>query len=423
MPLRAWPAAAILLAALFAVVRADSTTGDWSEWRVRSLRCLGLQHTDSLVILREVELKPGVGYSDRMLEADAQAVKNTNLFARLIVSVSPDSAEEAVDVVYAVSERPRWLAYPILTPTESLGWIYGFGLMNRNLGGLGRRLDLEAEYGEHLSYSAYLQEPWLLGRRQPLSLFISRRNAESAEGEYRRVSKDVRLSWYHHFDRESKVGLHPFWAEMRVRDHREVPEQVTVSPRDLDVYGGLGLSLERNSTDFHVNPGGGSVAWASMTAFGLGGRSHPAGTTLLGSFSRFHPLGKSATVGANLAAGLSVGRRAEYMKHYLGGRSRVRSGHGDQWPGWSHARASLEVRMPLVQRRVYFQHVDFGLGMVAFLDGGVVWRDEFHGPRLGAGGAGLGLRFFAPFVEVGRLDVAWSPEQGAVLHFGQGHAF
>ena len=418
----AWPAAVLVWVAL-AMAASQGPVGDWSEWRVRSLRCIGLQQTDSLVILREVELKPGVGYSDRMLEADAQAVKNTNLFARLIVSVSPDSAEEAVDVVYAVSERPRWLAYPILTPTERLGWIYGFGLMNRNLGGLGRRLDLEAEYGEHLSYSALLQEPWLWGRRQPLSLYVSRRNAESADGDYRRVSKDARLSWYHHFDRESKVGLSPFWSELRVRDHRVQPEQVTVSPRDLDVYGGLGLSAERNTTDFHVNPSQGGVAGASLSAFGLGGKQHPAGTTLLAGISRFRPLGSHATLGLNMAAGMTVGRRAEYMKHYLGGRSRVRSGYGDQWPGWSHARGSLELRLPLLQRRVYFQHVDLGLGMVAFVDGGVVWRDEFHGPRLGAGGAGLGLRLFAPFVEVGRVDVAWSPEHGAVIHFGQGHAF
>jgi len=404
-------------------VWAAGSTGDWTEWRVRSLRCMGLQRTDSLVILREVELKPGVGYNDRMLAEDAQAVKNTNLFARLIVSVSPDSAEEAVDLVYAVSERPRWLAYPIVTPTEKLGWIYGFGLMNRNMGGLGRRLDLEAEYGEHLSYSFYLQEPWFLGRRQPLSLYISRRSAESAEGDYRRLSKEVRFSWQHHFDRETKVGLHPFWTELRVRDHRAQPEQVTVSPRDLDVYGGLGVSVERNTTDFHVNPSRGGVVGASLNAFGLAGQDHPAGTQFMAGATRFQPLTSVLTAGLNVTAGMSVGRRADYMKHYLGGRTRVRSGYGDQWPGWSHVRASLEVRAPILQRRVYFQHIDFGLGMVAFVDGGVVWQDQYHGSRVAAGGAGLGLRLFAPFVEVGRIDVAWSPEHGAVIHFGQGHAF
>lgn len=401
----------------------QAATPDWSEWRVRSVRCQGLQHSDSSVILRELELRPGVGYSDRMLAEDAKAIKNTNLFARLIVSISPDSAEEAVDVVYAVSERPPWLAYPILTPTEELGWIYGFGLMNRNLGGKGRRLDLEAEYGEHLSYSLFLQDPWFMGRRQPVSIYLNRRDAESATGDYRRMSKELRLNWQHHLDRERSLGLQASWNEMTVRDHRAVPEPVTVNPLGVDVFGGLGVNFVRNSTDFHVNPSRGGVLSASASAFGLAGEKHPAGMLWAAGASHFLPLGSAWTLGGNLASSVTAGRRADYMKHYLGGRSRVRSAYGDQWPGWSQAHASLELRAPLLQRRVYFQHIDFGLGLVAFADGGVVWKDEFKGRNLAAGGAGLGLRLFAPFVEVGRIDVAWSPSQGAVIHFGQGHAF
>ena len=397
--------------------------GDWTDWRVRSLRCVGLQHTDSTVILRELELTPGVGYSDALLEADAQAVKNTNLFARLVVSVNPDSVEEAVDVVYAVNERPRWLAYPILTPTERLGLVYGFGLMNRNLGGLGRRLDLEAEYGEHLSYSLYLQEPWLLGRRQPVYFYVNRKSSVPADESYRRLSKEVRLGWSHHFDRETRFGLHPFWQEITESNHRAGAEPHTLNRLGLDVFGGLGLSLEHNSTDYHANPRRGGVEQAGLSAFGLAGPDHPAGLSAHAGASRFFPLPAELVLGLNLATDVTLGHRAAYMKHYLGGRTRVRAGESTRWPGWSLVNGGIELRAPLLARRVYFQHIDFGVGLVAFADGGLVWRDEFHGRLLAAGGAGLGLRLFAPFIEVGRADLSWSPSHGLLLQIGQGHAF
>lgn len=397
--------------------------GDWTEWRVRSLRCTGLQRTDSTVILRELELRPGVGYSDQALEEDALAVKNTNLFARLVVSVNPDSADEAVDIVYAVSERPRWLAYPILAPTDRLGWVYGFALMNRNLAGKGRRLDLQAEYGEHLSYTLYLQEPWFLGRRQQVSLLVNRSSRSSAEDDFRRISKEVRLGWQRRLDRQTQWGLHPSWTEIAVRDRRPDPSQGTRNPLGLDVFGGLGLSAEHNSTDFHASPRRGVVAVGGLSAFGLSSPRMPAGWAGSLSLSRFLPLGESLVLGMNGAADWVAGRRADYMKHYLGQRGRVRAGGLERWPGWSLCHGGVELRATLLPRRVLFQHVDLGLGAVAFLDGGIVWDEIFEGRRLAAGGAGVGLRLFAPFVEVGRVDLAWSPTHGAMIQIGQGHSF
>ncbi|MFA7331124.1 MAG: BamA/TamA family outer membrane protein [Candidatus Delongbacteria bacterium] len=420
---------ALLLACLAALAQeepdesAGPAPGDWTEWRVRSLHCTGLMHTDSSVILRELELRPGVGYSDRLLQEDARAVKNTNLFARLVVSVNPDSSEEAVDIVYAVSERPSWLAYPILTPTDRLGWVYGFALMNRNQGGMGRRLDLQAEFGEHLSYSFYLQEPWFLGRRQPVSLYVNRRRSDSADGDYRKVNKEVRLGWQHYFDRETLLGVHPSWQEVTVHDRRPLAQPATSNPLGVDVFGGLGLVVERNTTDYHASPRTGSVQSAGLSAFGLGGSEMPAGLAAGLSLSRFQPLGDNLVLGLHSAADLLTGRRADYMKHYLGQRGRVRAGGVDQWPGWSLWHGSAELRMTLLPRQVFFQHVDFGLGAVAFLDGGLVWSDVFQGRRLAAGGAGVGLRLYAPFVEVGRVDLAWSPTHGAMIQIGQGHSF
>lgn len=395
---------------------------DWTEWRVRSLRCAGLVHVDSTVILRELEMLPGTGYSDQLLNEDALAVKNTNLFARMVVSVDADSSAEAVDIIYAVTERPRFLPYPILSPTENLGWVYGIGLMNRNLGGMGRSLDVEAEFGEHLNYSLQVVEPWFMGRRSPLSIYLNRRDSESTSGEYMRRSHDVVLGYRYYFDKQLSIGIQPFWKEIKVKDS-QAADRVTVNRHNQDVFGGTGIDLYLNTTDIHVKPTTGSRLRIGMSLFGLGGDNQPAGSRLWIGRSRYMRLTGGRVLALNLAAESTAGRFGDYYKHYLGGRKRVRSAQAGTWPGGSQIYGNLELRLDLLKRRVYFQHVDFALGAVLFADAGVIWKERFHGDMLSAGGLGVGLRVFAPFIEVGRLDYSWSPGQGSVIQIGKGHAF
>jgi outer membrane protein assembly factor BamA len=395
---------------------------DWTEWRVRNVSCSGLVHADSVVILRELELQPGTGYSDALLQEDALAVKNTGLFARLVISVEADTSDESVDINYAVTERPRFLAYPIVSPTEDLEWVYGFGLMNRNLGGKGRRLDLEAEYGNHLNYSLQLVEPWIFGVRNPLSIYLNRRIADNATGDYERRSSEIVLGYRHYFDKELSLGLNPWWHEVVIHDEG-AEDPYTVNPQGRDTFGGFTFDLNHNTTDLHVYPERGGRSHLMVSAFGLGGRNQPAGTRVWASRSRFRSLGSGRVLGVNLAAETTAGRIGDYFKHYLGGRNGVRSGHSGDWPGGSLLYGNLELRLPLMDRRVYFKRIDIALGAVFFADGGVVWKERFHGDQLAAGAVGLGLRVFAPFIDVGRLDLAWSLERGAVIQIGKGHSF
>lgn len=408
------------------LVGASARGGDWTEWRVREVRCMGLSHTDSTAILRELDLLPGVGYDDELLDADANAIKNTNLFARLVVSVKADSADESVDIVYAVTERPPWFAYPILTPVNApdnkLDLVYGFGLMHRNLGGMGRRLDLEAEYGAHLNYSLAYMDPWFLGLHQPLSFHAARRINDNAERTYRSAVRSLSVGLSRYLDREISVGLSPWWQEVGIRDRRVDAKQVTVNPRGLDVYGGLTLSSSIDRTDVHVNPGRGWRTQGSLSGFGLGGGNQPAGHSLDLSLAGFVPLGRGV-LASQIATGFSGGRLADYMKRYLGGVQRVRAGDSGSWGGWSTLLASLEWRRTLIEKRIILGHYDVGLGGVLFVDGGLVWPEVFGDVPLAAGGAGVGLRLFAPFVEVARVDVAWSPTHGAQVRIGRGHAF
>jgi outer membrane protein assembly factor BamA len=410
----------LLLARVVAGVPPDA--GSWQEWTVRRVSCLGLERTDQEVILRELELRPGTGYDDRLLEADANAVKNTGLFASLVVTVRADSLDGSVEITYAVTERPAWIGYPILNPTEDLGIVYGAGLMHRNLGGQGRTLDAELRRGEHTSYRLRYVEPWFLGYRQPLQLRASRRISDEADGTLSRRASMLGLGLTRYYDRELSVGVHPWWQEVRIRDRLDSRPPETVNPRGIDSWAGLSFGAGINRTDYHVHPSRGWRLEGSVSAFGLGGSNQPAGWLADAAGARFRPLGPGV-LAAQVAGGLTAGRRGDYMKRYLGGSQRVRAGESDRWPGWSTLHGALEWRLPLLERRVYLKRVDLALGAVLFVDGGWVWPEVLEGTPLAAGGVGAGLRIFVPFIEVARLDLAWSPGGGLLVRIGQGHAF
>jgi outer membrane protein assembly factor BamA len=281
------------------------------------------------------------------------------------------------------------------------------------------------ENGEHLNYSLALGDPWFLGERRPVSLKLSNHVSESPEGDYERHFKSVGINWRRYFDRQFSVAFHPYLSELRIRDHRVDPEVVTVNPKGLDVIAGCSVSLDVNTTDVFLRPRRGIHAKARIDGFGLAGSNQPEGLAFDAELAWFRqaPVATCGILGLRMGLGVTTGRRGDYMKRYLGGSRRVRAGLPGDWPGWSQGFMSAEFRLPLVDRRLYFKHIDLGLGFVLFADGGLSWKEEFHGSSLAAGGVGMGLRVFAPFIEVGRLDVAWNPESGITIFAARGHAF
>ncbi len=393
----------------------------WRGWPVRSVRTVGLTDTDSTVLLRELELLPGAPYSDESLDEDANAVKNTLLFARIVVNVSPDSSTRCVDIVYAVNERPRYLPYPIVGSTDKLDWILGAGLVNLNLAGTGRKFYAEAEFGGRRAYILQFEEPWFFGRRRPFSARVKYSRKENVDGAYTKITREASIGLRHYFDRAFSIGAFPYYFTLRTTE--DPAGGVTVNPSGRDVVAGVLIGLDLNTTDVHIKPRRGWHLLGDVSIFGSTGRDQPAGTQVDAGVSRFFGLPAGAVLGLNLAAGATVGRRGDYMKRYLGGAKGVRPGAGDDWPGWSTAQGSAEFRVPLLERRLVFRRIDLGLDGVLFADAGSSWRKVFSGDGVIHGGGGAGLRIYAPFVDVVGADAAWSPGKGFVIHIYKGQHF
>ena len=400
---------------------------EWSDWKVASIRVTGLEHVREEAVIRELEMHPGDLYSDAELVQDANAIKNTLLFARLVVTVSPDSLDESVHVTYALKERPRFLFLPLLKPGELAGqWDYGFALQHNNVSGLGRKLTLEARTGSNDALSVIWYDPWLWKRRLGLLLAadyrdqVVQRTQDGVSSDYRRRLVRVSSRLESFLDPQRSWFVDPGWYSLSSDDH--LGQRTTVNPSGRDRFTSLGVGAILNTTDIHVNPERGDKAYASVQFFGLYGPENPAGTRMDLSGSHFWSLGP-VVLGVNGQLARTVGRRPEYMEHTLGGQTTVRGLSGGSWGGWSSAIAKLECRIPLIDKRIVLHRYDLALGGVIFADAGETWQDRLARGSGVRTGTGAGLRLFAPFVDVISFDAAWSRESGMQVYVYTGQSF
>jgi outer membrane protein assembly factor BamA len=395
----------------------------WIEWRVRSVVCHGLEITDSTTVLRELELLPGAGYNDVLLQEDANAVKNTGIFARLAVSVSPDSVAEAVDIIYAVQERPAYFVLPILETRSANKLSYGFKLYYINLFGKGQHLTLKMIEGGLHSYQVGFSNPWLFRKKQRFNVIIKHLEKNNPAEDYWVENNVAALGLSEYLTREFQVNYGIFWRYSSIIAYEEGLEKKTVNPDGADNFGGVNAGFRINTTDLYVNPHHGSNIYSGVTFFGLSGRNHPAGTSCVFSASKFFPYSEKIVLGLNLQSSFIAGRRPEYLRTFLGGENGVRSGATGSWENWSQLVTHCELRFQMMKRRVVFHNIDIGIDGVLFADGGIGWQEIYTGENFAAGGLGAGLRFFVPFIDVGRFDTSWSPNHGLMFSIGTGHIF
>ncbi len=403
---------------------------DWSEWPVKAIRFSGLEVTREEALRRELEMETGDLYSDAALVQDGNNLKNTRLFARLVVTVTPDTLDHSVDVIYAMRERPRFLFLPLLVPGDEVDqWSYGAGVLQRNLGGMGRQLAASGKTGYARSVELRYVEPWFLGRRQRLALFAEHherpvtRIEEGRRQEFERRSTLLGTRIEPFLDPRFSVYLEPAWY--RLEAGRFNNEPTTVHPAGRDQFFSCAFGSVLNTTDIHINPRRGGRFYADAWFFGLAGKRQPQGSRFTVGLSRYKDLGP-LVLGAYAGAASFLGdpaRRAEYMKLTLGGHPLVRGVENGALTGWTRWIGKLEGRFPLLPKRILFQRWDLEVGGVLFADGGQTWQTDMEGSKGFRGALGAGLRFFVPYVDVLSADLAWGSDAGLLFYVKTGQSF
>jgi outer membrane protein assembly factor BamA len=384
---------------------------------------IGNKVTKDYIILREMELKPGVKISEEALEFDKSRVYSLGLFTRVDIFLGRIAGGRATLIV-DVSERFFLFPWPIFG-IKDRDWsklYYGLGVYHTNFRGRNERVSLSFALGYDPWVRVAYQNP-VLNRESNLFLETEFRYAKE------RNKSLVSLQGGSDFDEiyyEGAVTLgkrlslyHMVWAKAGYQV-LEVPENNsgrTISTNGIDRSLRLGLGVSYDTRDLREYPLQGTYAQAVFNKYGFG-ESVVDYTRLDLDFSRYVPLLTTITVAGRVFTSIACGPIIPNYGHvYFGYGERIRGHFDTVLEGDNLLGGSLELRAPII-RPGYLTWEDapypeiatlkYGLFLTLFADIGATWyKDENPTQKRTTSGLGAGLNFILPYSAVFRTEYAF----------------
>lgn len=399
----------------------------------------GNSFTKDRVIRRELLIKEGELFSYENIFRSQRQLQMLGIFrsARIEV-INPDLKEEKKDISVRIEEGyPGRIEFGIgYGDVERLRGMIEGGY--RNLFGTGRRITLRAEGSSiEQKYGINYQEPWVFGyqmdgRLNLVDLFenkssFDRRTFGFSAGLDKEFSETVTGSLTYQYEDVKLSDVRPE-AILTPEDTGKI-EVATINPSVI---------IDRRDDPFNPSKGFLFSLTFREAAKVLGSKPQFAKLTVHDSIF-FSPISKlvfALSVRGGVAWNFGESNEVPIFERYFtGGRSTIR-GYDQEKVGipgktisydgstWTPTGGNMllvlngELRFPLFK----------GLGMVAFVDGGNVWRnvEEFDVSEIRAT-AGAGIRYNTPIGPL-RLDIGckFDREEGedkCIPHFTLGHAF
>jgi outer membrane protein insertion porin family len=392
---------------------------------VRQVLIFGNNHTDPVVLTREMGTREGEAFSSEELWRDWERLVDLGIFAELEVEAVPSG--DGVLVVVSVYERPRWFAAPVADYDLDDGEIsVGYRLRLRNFDGLNRSFRSKGVFGPKGRVTATWESPWLGDRRMPV--FVDLRHELPREddqlrsshagvgvtryfGDYKRVRTG--LTGYGRLEKLDRSGTHPGGPVDQL------------SPV-------VGTIFSRDDRNVRIDPTRGSLfsagtelisGWATDDLSYL--RSILDGRIFLAT-------GRGTVLAARGVTVVTTGDIPDFRLVGVGGGGSIRGQPSSVEVGKNLARASIEWRFPLLARRRFvlpiplvprkISNVDLRIDGEFFVDAGTAWDDSvgFRSARIRPG-AGFGLRVFLPVLELARIELAFDPSGTPRAYFREGN--
>jgi outer membrane protein assembly factor BamA len=424
------------------------------EVRVGAVEIIGNTKTKDYVIRRLLRVKPGDPVSDTGLQADYEALDNTQFFKSVSLSTKQMSGAQCGDVVlvWTVEEGKSGnvsagVSYSGSGSTYGKGLTGNFGVSESNINGIGDGASFNLQRGSNGSQvNAGVSIPYVHRFKADsinLSIFNNQTSnlqyplyKEGSGGRYGLTStagSATNSSIYALYDQhQAGVDLtlgHPTAAYTRLnyQFHAERQGQaftaVGIAQQNLDVASlasnlapnqrGVGLSLVRDNRDNRIDPRFGGTAQISEMTF----------TELIGSdagynnldldVTRFWHAGARSTLAVHFNGGyISNATFVPYASLFAISDQQLR-GQKYTLYGNRELLGQVELRTPLTADRKF--------GLAFFADAGDVpylsnaWRIKTD--------IGVGIRLRTPLLpQPIRLDFARG-SQGSHISFGIGQTF
>lgn len=345
-----WLLSLLILTALYGVVRPAVASGtDSTRTRiVHSVNLIGNYRTRDRIILREMSLHVGdtVRQADLpgRLAWDQHNINNTNLF--LTVEVTADTTQpDVLDLTVVMKERWYLIAYPVfdLADRNFNEWwydrgrdfrrvIYGGRLSYRNVTGTNDRLQLNIERGflsrTVISYSRpYIDRAQKIGMRVDFAYQTNNEipyRTQADKWVYAKSDEALRERMYAGLVLTYRRGLyHYHTVETRYTRNAITDTVARLNPdyfldgRTRQQFMSLSYNYRYDRRDNVAYPLRGTLLTAAVGLSGILPNDTFHYTELLGSITRYWPMGGKFYAAVNLRGRVSLPNRQPYV--YLRG--------------------------------------------------------------------------------------------------------
>ncbi len=389
------------------------------------------------VIKRESVHHEGMPFDYGILAKDRQSLYKTGLFTDVEIE-SLDRYDHSKDILISVNEG-------------NAGAIeFGFGYADyerfkgfldvsyRNFWGMNRQSSVRFELSSlERRYIIQYLDPWLLSRQIPFRIFLlyedrKEVNIDTRETRYRLTRYGATAGIEKRLSDRLKAEL---YYEFLNVDTFDVQPDVVLSREDTEtlIISSIRPGIIYDSRDNPIDPKRGIFSGLSLKFASPLLVSETNFLKLIFHGSTYYQILKSVVFAFSLRGGFAWGYHGTddlpvVERFFLGGRSTVRGYEqdtlgpkgpdGNPTGGNAFLLGNLEIRSSIGR----------GIGIVAFLDTGNVWRKvqdtEFGSLKYTAG---LGLRYNTPVgpirIDYGHKLKREKGESSGELHFSIGHAF
>jgi len=400
----------------------------------------GNKKTKNSVIEREFTVREGDLYDQQEITRIRQRLYKLGIFSEVTINMLDRDDDKKIvrDVLVSVKEGKAGTVEVAMGYSDYEQLRGSFDITYRNIGGLNRQIGFRTEHSSvEERYVLNFVEPWFFNMRNlPLKLFLMKEDIRSVNPETRDLLYKVdKFSFIAGFEKELinglRVGLN---YEYSFTDTYDVEPGIILSKEDTGTLniGSISPSIFYDIRDNPFDPTSGSLHGITMKFASAAYLSETEFVKASFQSSWYFQLRKGTVFAVSVKGGAAYSFEGTnevplIERYFLGGRSTVRGYSNDALgPKDEDGNPTGGNVFALVNGEFRFS-VWKGLGIVAFLDNGNVWKtvEDVNFPLKHT--VGGGLRYSTPVgpvrVDYGHKLNRESDESAGEVHFSFGQAF